>query len=321
MRKKVILISVLLILLASCFIHVRVDKTVTVKSPFLNVYSFLLQADKWEKWLPGLRQSMVTDSAKISVHKKPNEFTLQYAPIQVAVKAIGNEFNVKEHNDNKTRYYSYVLMPVPDKLNNKTYITAEKKISLLKYCFGLVVGNSFNDTHLDYLKTYMETDSLFYGFNIVKTVVPESDLIVTRKKVLNRDRFTGAAKMLATLQGYVKINGLKQMEPLIAQFIPDAKDSTEVKIGFFVDKAVKPGNGIEYNRMPKGGRLYAARFKGKFCKRGEIYNAMRDYFNDHTIQSLFLPIETYLDNKLPANDNDSVNIQLNFPAFPPANGH
>jgi effector-binding domain-containing protein len=98
------------------------------------------------------------------------------------------------------------------------------------------------------------------------------------------------------------------------------KDSVQVKVGLFINKEVKSGNGIEFTRMPKGGPLYAAKFKGEFSKRGEAYEALKQYFADHSHQMVLLPFETYLDNKLPVSDNDTINIQVNFATFPSGAG-
>jgi effector-binding domain-containing protein len=316
MNKKVLLLVLLAVIIAAFFIPVTQQKSVLIKSPFLNTYSFLANPVKWEHWIPELRKTVDADSSKILVQKGNNSFTIKGENTELAVKEQGIFFGIAEKTNNSSSNYIYSLVPVDDKFLNKTIVSVDQTLNPISFLIGKIWPSFNSDNHLSELKTFMETDSLRYGFNIVKTVVPETDLIVTRKTVLNKDRFAEAAKMLTTLQVYVKTNDLKQMQPLIAQFTPVAKDSTQIKIGFFIDKAVKPGNGIEYDRMPKGGQLYAARFSGKFYKRGEIYSAMKEYINDHAIQTLLLPIETYLDNKLPVNDSDSIHIQLNFPAFP-----
>jgi effector-binding domain-containing protein len=321
MTKKVLLLVLLAVIIAAFFIPVTQQKSVLIKSSFLYTYSFLADPVKWEHWIPELHKTLDADSGKILVQKGNNSFTIKGENTEFRVKEQGTFFGIAEKTNNGSSNYIYSLVPVDDKFLNKTIVSVDQKLNLASYLTGKIWPSFNSDNHLSDLKTFMETDSLLYGFNIVKTVVPESNLIVIRKKVLNRDRFVEAAKMLTTLQVYVKVNNLKQMQPLIAQFTPVTKDSTQVKIGFFINKKVKGGNGIEFDRMPKGGLLYAARFRGKFYKRGQIYSAMKEYFSDHTIQTLLLPIETYLDNKLPVNDSDSIYIQLNFPALPQGQVH
>jgi len=316
MKKKVLLLLLSAIIIATFFIPVTQQKSVIIKSSFLSTYSFLANPVKWEHWMPELRKIVDADSGKVLVQKGNNSFTIKGENIKLGVKEQGTVFDINEQAGNNSSNYIYSLLPVVDKFLNKTIVSVDQTVNPITYVIGKLWPSFNTDHHLSELKTFMETDSLFYGFNIFETGVPESNLIVAKQRVANNDRFTEAAKIRTTLQAYIKTNNLKQLQPLIAQFLPVGKDSTEVKIGFFIDKLVKSGDGIEYDRMPKGGLFYAARFRGKFNKRGKIYSAMREYFDDHTIHGPILPIETYLDNKLPANDSDSIRIQLNFPAFP-----
>jgi effector-binding domain-containing protein len=167
----------------------------------------------------------------------------------------------------------------------------------------------------------MEVDSLHYGFNIFATGVPASNLIVMRKEVLKTDKFKVAVEMQGNLQQYIKITQTKQVYPVIAQFLSKGKDSTQVNVGLYIDKEVPSANGIVFTRMPKGGPLYAAPFRGKFSKRGMAYEALKQYFSDRSYQTAILPFETYLDNRLPDSDDDLINIQVNFSTYPNSQNH
>jgi effector-binding domain-containing protein len=100
----------------------------------------------------------------------------------------------------------------------------------------------------------------------------------------------------------------------MAQFLPKGKDSVEVNIGLFIDKEIKPDKVFSFVSMPKGGQLYAIKYKGRFDKRYKLYAAAKQYYADHSYHTIILPFETYLNNKLPASDTDHVNIQVNFSA-------
>jgi effector-binding domain-containing protein len=320
MKKKVILLILILVIITLLFIPFYQQKTILIKSPFLNTYSLLANPAKWEKWRPDLRKAMITDSSKISIKKDTNSFFLNYENQQLGVKYKGNMFEIDETSNGKSASYRYSIIPVADKFLNKTIIIVDDKTNALNYLIGKFWAPSFSDTHIDDFKNYMETDSLHYGFTIFKTGVPDSTLIVMQKEVLERDKFTEAAKILTILKQYIKTNNIKQMQPVIAQFNQNIKDSVQVKVGLFINKEVKSGNGIQFTRMPKGGSLYAAKFKGEFSKRNDAYEALKQYFTDHSHQLVLLPFETYLNNKLPVNDNDSINIQVNFATFPSGTG-
>ncbi|MDB5007580.1 MAG: hypothetical protein JWP45_1973 [Mucilaginibacter sp.] len=313
MKQKVILSLLALAILSAFFIPVQQQETISVKSSFLNIYSLLAKPDKWQKWRSDLLKVPLADSDKISIKKDTGSFIIKYAPHELNVAYQGNSFGITENNNDKTINYSYVI--IPDTGLTRTLITVYKKINLARYLFGMFKPVSFSDTHVTDLKNFMETDSLRYGYRIFKTRVPEANLIVIRRPVLAKDRFTEAAKMLSALQIYTKTHNVRQTQPLIAQFLPKGKDSAQVNIGFFIDRETTSYNDITFMRMPKGGPLYSARFSGQFNKRQSVYDGIGQYFIDHKYQSTILPFETYLDNKLPATDTDKVNIQVNFTTY------
>ncbi len=316
MKKKVIFLSLIIVISALFFIPCTQQKTVLIKSPFLNIYSLLVNPGKWEKWLPELRKAVQADSAKISIKKDTSSFGLKYDKLEFEVTFRGTTFDVNDSFDGKTARYSYTIIPIADRFQNKTNVIVVQQTNAINYLIGRIWEPSFSATHVADLKNFMEIDSLHYGFKIIKSGVPESNLIVTGKEVLKTDKFTEAAGMLDGLRQYVKDHALKQMYPVIAQFLPKGQDSVLVKVGLFIDKEVPSGNGIVFTRMPKGGPLFTAGYKGKFSKRAAAYDGLKQFFIDHTYQTAILPFETYLDNKLPVNDDDIINIQVNFSTYP-----
>ncbi|MDB5152136.1 MAG: hypothetical protein JWR54_887 [Mucilaginibacter sp.] len=324
MKKKVILLSLLVIVIVVCFIPVTIQKTIAIKSPLLNVYEQLSNPLNWEKWRPDIKKVFIADSNKISIQKDiPTSFRIKYAGQELTVISNENLFIINDtRGDNKTVNYSYTIVPdqlqmtVLDNHPKKTLVTANKKVSLITYLIGRLRPVSFSDTHIDDFKRYMETDSLLYGCKIIRTGVPENNLIVIDNSVLAKNKFNEAAKLLSKLQQYLKThNDIKQMRPLIAQFIPKGLDSAQIKVGIFVNKKVESENEIKYNRMPKGGTFYIAGFKGRFNERQRVYKGLQKYFTNHLYQTVLLPFETYLDNKLPTSDTDEVNIEVIFPSY------
>ncbi|HVW94542.1 MAG TPA: hypothetical protein VHA56_01070 [Mucilaginibacter sp.] len=314
MKKTVIIISCLIVAVIACFIPVTKSKTIPVKSSFLNVYRLLTTPGKWVKWHPILREIPAADSSKILLKKNSAAFSVKYQDLNLDVDYKGGDIVVNEQFNGHDNNYSYTL--APDKRpDDTTFVTATKKTSLFSYLLGRIGSDSFSDTRINDLKRYMETDSLRYGCNIAKTKVPGSDLIVVKKKVLTLDKFKAAADIYSELKQFASANNVKPIQPVIAQFIPAGKDSTQVNIGLFIDKPVKGTKDIFYNHMPKGGPLYAAKFSGKFQDRGTVYAGLHQYFIDHLYQMAILPFESYLDDKLPVSDTSKVNIQIDFSTY------
>jgi len=312
-KKKIILIALLLIILASLFIPVSEQKTVSIDASIFNVYSVLLMPRNWENWRPDLKKISGNDSTKISISKSKGSFVIRYSDLELNVRSTGGIFYIDDDFGKKTSSYSYVV--VPDKDPTKTLVTVYKEISTLNYLAGKLRQVSFEETHIYDLKKFLETDSLRYGFLISKTKISDNDLVEIKKEVLTKDKFSQASRSFSALQHYVQANNAKQMQPVIAQFLPKGKDSTQVNVGMFIDKILKPGKDIMFVTMPKGGPLYSANFRGRFNQRQKVYSGVQQYFNDHHYQSIILPFETYLDNKLPVSDTSTVNIRVNFSAY------
>jgi hypothetical protein len=317
MKKKIIVLSLFVLVFAACFIPVTQQITVPVKAPFLTVFNHLSEPSNWEKWRPDLNNAFLTDSDKIVIKKDgPRLFQLKYQDHELNVRSAGYTFFIHDSWNNKTANYSYTVTPIYDKFLNKSSVTVDKKTYLFNYLLGKVSTASFEDTHIDDLKNFMETDSLRYGCKVFRIKVPDTSLIIINRGVLKKNQFSEAAKMLPVLQQYIKTHhDVKQVRPLIAQFLPKGKDSAEVRIGIFINKKVDSENGITYARMPKGGTFYFAGFKGRFDQRGKVYAGMKEYFAFHLYQLALIPFETYLDNKLPVSDTDKVNIQVVFPSY------
>jgi len=316
MAKKILLVVVVLGVSSLFFIPVTRQNTILIKSPFLNLYSFLASPKKWQQWRPDLRRYAAADSGGITIHNDSDAFTLNYRNLKLNVKHRENLFNIEEQNGEKTLSYAYSLLPVPDKMMDKTLVSSEKSTNLAKYLLGKIWPDSLKDTRLYDLKAYLETDSLRYGFNITDGRVPAGSIIELKQKVLAKNKFSAANQMFVSLGQYIKSHQIKQVQPVIAQFLPANNDSLQVNVGLFINKEITPDKPFHYVSMPKGGLLYIITYHGKFNKRYKVYKAGEQYLNDKNRNLIVLPFETYLDNKLPASDTDQVNIQVNFSSLP-----
>ena len=313
MNKQVILSIVILIIIAFFFIPVSQQKTVSIKASFLTIYPQLLVAGNWEKWRPDLKNTLLTDAGKVSLKTDSNTFTISCPGLQFDVKAGGDLFTIHENNKDKSISYSYTI--VPDKSPGKTFIVVNKSTNIVGYLAGKFAPPSFADTHIDDFKKFIETDSLYYGCNIFKTRIPGGNLVVIRKEVVSAHKFDEAAKNLKALRLYLIAKHLKQIFPVIAQFIAKGKDSTQVNVGFFVDKETTSTGDFDFERMPVTGSTLSAKFSGKFRDRQRIYDGLKQYFTVHMLQFAIIPFETYFDNKLPDSDTSKVNMQVNFGTY------
>ncbi len=312
MKIKFIVLAVLVALLSALFIPFNQQLTITVESPFLKTYTALLNPQSWENWRPDINRAFHADSDKVTVRKKNNSFSINTPDIELNIRPAGNMFYIKERNYYDNFAYNYIV--VPDKAADKTVMVINYRGSMIAYLFNKA-DKALAGAQAEKFKRFMETDSLYYGYKATKIKVPGSNLIELSRLVVAKDKFVTAKVMMAQLQTYVKAHNIKQLQPVIAQYIPKGTDSTQVNVGLFVNQEVSAGHAVVFVKMPEHGKLLAVNYKGRFSERAKVYAAMQKYFTDHAYQSAILPFETYLNNKLPDADTDQVNIQINFSTF------
>ena len=313
MKKFVLLISLMLIVGLSFLIPVEQQKTVLINSSFFNVYQQLINGNNWINWRKDFKRHN-NSSASIVVKKRSNGYELLLGSIIVDVTPVnGYSFEVKEDSANKSENYSYTIFP--DKLPNVTTFTITRKRSIWHAAIDGINGGLLAETHANDLKKYMESTALYYGYEIVRSKVIDTEIVVLRQSCPAKSKFTVAAKELATLYSYISSKGLKQTQPYIAQFISKNNDSVQVNIGLPVDKKTAAVQPLALMQMPAAGTLYIVYYQGKFNERSNAYDAVEKYFRDKQLTKLMPPFETYINNKIPKSDTSKVDIQINFPSF------
>src|ERR1700743_2551310 len=102
MKKIVILLSLLIVVIAACFIPVDIQKTIAIKAPLLNVYQQLSDPLNWEKWRPDIKRIFITDSNKVSIKKdRTISFRIKYADRGLKVITNENLFTVIDSGEKK----------------------------------------------------------------------------------------------------------------------------------------------------------------------------------------------------------------------------
>lgn len=313
MKKKIILFSLLFVFLIICFIPLTQQKTIVIKASFYNVYQQLANVSQWQKWRKDIRKVYLTDSAKISNKQDTSGLKITYADFKLTVKPVnGYSFQVNEQANNKV--FEYVYTVLPEKSATETKITIRESVNMLHYALNGFKTKLLTETHITDFKEFMENVNLYYGYDIVKTKITDTAIIVLRRMVLAKNKFSEAQKSINLLRNFAADNGLRQTQPFIAQFLPRGNDSMRLNIGIPVNKKVAVKKPIDYMEMPAG-NTYTAKFHGPFSEKTKIYTAIQRYFNDRHLQMPALPFETYLDNKLPLSDTSYINIRVNFPSY------
>lgn len=300
-----------MIVIIFAFIPFEKQSNVNIKAPFYDVCQQLLKVDNWKKWQPDIQKNAIS-TAIISVKTINSGFLIIIPQQTFTVK----HTSVNVYNVNRTIHYinyQYYYNVIPDLSNTNTTIIVNYKINAFKWLIAKLFISSNLNLVVD-LKRFMENPMLYYGFNIYEKQVPEIHLLVKSKIVLVKDRYTKMKSLVMDIQAYAQKNNLVIGKPVTAEYINRRPDSLQIVIGIPVDQKIKTTNNISYMHFPSG-KVVIGIYKGKYSDRQKIYSGMEKYIQDHALQKQVLPLEKYIDNKLPRSDTDMVNIQVYYPVL------
>lgn len=313
MKKKVIISLLVLVVLLLCFIPFRQQKTVKINTQYFITFQQLVKPENWKNWQPDLYKAWKKNPSQVHLIKHGWAFQI-LAPGMIfnIDNAEGFAFTIDKKIDGKNSIYTCIVLP--NNLNRTTLITVVKNSSLIKWLYTFLSGNR-NTSDIDYLKNYLEDARLYYGFDIRKTTVTDSNVVVIKKVVAAKNKIIEIAGIRSDLQKFIKKHRLKEVQPVIADIRKAGQDSLRIMIGIPVDKQTVSEGHVVFMHLPSHGRMLTGLFTGRYKDREKLYQAMRSYVTDHSLATPEDPYEKYLDNKIPVSDTSFVHLLVNYPIY------
>jgi len=174
-------------------------------------------------------------------------------------------------------------------------------------------GKTEND--LNELKVFLEDPRRYYGFDIRRTMVTDSNILVEKRKVLLKNKASEIAQTEQDLKAYIRQQKLKIVQPVIADIRAIGRDSLRLMIGLPINQPTVSSGKIQFMHQPTHGHILTGLYTGRYDGRQKLYLAMKTYIADHNLSSPEDAYEKYLDNKIPVSDTSFVHLQVNFPIF------
>lgn len=289
------------------FIPVTKSDSFKINAPFDNVYRELISPKNWLSWQQELKQ-VNQNQVKIDSDRAGFRITGPTITVDVQQMGLGN-FAITQTQGDKAHSFNYAL--IPDSKTNKSLVTVNDKTNLFGCLAGLII-KSHDSPPLAGLKTFMEDTRQYYGFIIRKELTEKKLIAVERNTFLSAQLFRQAGEMLIRLNDFIKKNKLEITSPLQMQYVAVTKDSTQVMMGFPVNKVLSASHGVQFMTMPQS-RILVGYFNDSYKNKEKLYNAMRQYMRDNFIHPMIQPFERFDNNKLPASDSSVVNMQLIVP--------
>ncbi|MGI4805053.1 MAG: hypothetical protein ACRYFL_09800 [Janthinobacterium lividum] len=311
MKKISFLILLLLAFLLICFIPIQQHKTLNINAQFFITMQQLLQPANWEKWQPEVKKAWQKDPVQVKISKHNTVFSIQIPGSIITFSAQGFTFYVDKNSSWHNSRYQFVMIPVLK--DGTAMLTINQKTNLWNRLLDLLSQKPEND--LDQLKAFLEDPRQYYGFDIRRTTVTDSNVVVEKRRVSIQNKALEIAGTEQDLKVYVHQQNLKIVQPIIADIRAIGKDSLRIMIGLPVDKQTVSAGKIEFMHLPSHGRMLTGLYNGKYGGRQKLYLAMKTYIADHNLSSPEDAYEKYLDNKIPVSDTSWVRLQVNFPIF------
>ena len=166
------------------------------------------------------------------------------------------------------------------------------------------------------LKPFMETPSLYYGFDIKKTSVPDTAFITSTEVVSKRDRFILLKNTYPILKRFAIKNKVRVIGYPYLNYSSVNADSMRITFMMVINKALTLYNEgkINFLAMPKNGNMLVAHYHGEYGKSSEVYTALERYVTDYNLSRVYVPFERYLGN-MPTSNQSIVDMDVFCPVY------
>lgn len=314
--KRIIIIVVLVIvgIIIICLIPVTEKNTISISATELIVSQQLNNADNWKKWDTDLKNAAENDSAKYIVINDYQQhcFSINTSQQFIQVKSrSSNHFEITIQKEGNTSLYEVMLSSGKD--FKSTVVITEKKVSVFLSILSSAKNKTNGEQFINYLKTFLETDSLYYGFSISIQPVMDSNIVIYKRQVSSAEKFSVLQQMYGTLKDYIYINHLEIMQPPILLYNSISNDSVTAVTMFAVNKTAPNNDSVRCMKMPVKGRMLVGKFRGKYKDRIQLQTAMQQYCLDKNIISIVSSYDKFTDNRVPENEDTIVEMEIHFP--------
>jgi effector-binding domain-containing protein len=302
-------------LIISYFIPIKTTKQASIKKPFFDVVTEINNATHWKKWYAPI---------KLSYQKHPNSYRCveDYKNKKFTIFIQNKQYEVTKYSPGALKIKDNAFLNTTREVrivftkSNDAIIFETRVLSLLNYIITYFKANEPYNSIINNLKPFMETPSLYYGFEIKRVKVPDTNYLTLTQTVLLKNRYIAADSMYSRLKKYaIKNKLLAEFKPYWVQ-TAGQKDSVMVTALLVINKPLELyGSDISFFSMPSVGNILVAHYKGAYGKSKSVYDALQQYVNDNALSAVFTPFERYLNKRIPQNDNTMVDMEVFYPIY------
>jgi effector-binding domain-containing protein len=295
------------------FVTKTYEKEITVPFTMQKTGEQLNQLDKIVKWHVPFS---FNDSLKINKGLKKLK-TTSINGLTITVVTSSTISSILEIQKDKQKKH-FLFSATPDTGNlTSCKVKLIYKTSLLNKLLdkGGLIKNEL--ASLENLKTYMEDTRLFYGYEIKQSTVADTSFLFKSAIVPLTEKRAATKKLFEELIANANARNGEYNGTRIFYSTPYGPDKIMLFASIGVSKEIitKPGEAMQYKRMPFGKNLLEAAFQGPYKNVGSVYEALEAFKADHSFTSMAIPYQKFLSDGYDFADDQVVQMKVYYPIF------
>jgi effector-binding domain-containing protein len=318
MKKKYLYLLLTLLLIAAaiiytCFVSKTYEKEVTVPYTMQKTGEQLNQLNNIVKWhIP----FSFNDSLK--THKGLKKLkTTSLNDLNITVFTSSTISSVLEmQKGNKKNQFLFSAVPDTGNLTScKVKLIYKTTLWNKLLDGGGLIKNA--EASLENLKNYMEDTRLFYGYEIKQSTVADTSFLFKSLIVPLAEKRTVTKQLFDELIAYAKAKNGEYNGIRIFYSTPYGSDKIMLfaSIGVSNEIITKPGEAMQYKRMPLGKNLLEATYQGPYKDVVSVYDALEAFKSDHSLTSMAIPYQKFLSDGYDFADDQIVQMKIYYPIF------
>lgn len=316
LTKQIVIRTLLTILLAAgaffiTFIPQIYEKEVTVPYTMLKTGEQLSSTANVVKWyLPFAHDEM---TKKNPIGKK--EIRPSYHMVKVTDVTSISAVLVASWKKKQKQFHFTAISDSGDMSSSKIKLTYKSTLLNKWIDKGKLISNA--QKSLENLKAYMEDTRQFYGYQIEQTTVTDTSFIFISATVPLTEKRAVTKKLFEQLITYSKQKNAGYTGTRIFYTVPYGKDQIMLFASIGVSSRVetKPGEQIQYKRMPWGKNLLMASYQGQYKDISKVFTALEKFKSDHNLSSMAIPYQKFLSDGYDFADDQIVQMKVYYPIF------
>ncbi|MBM3417002.1 MAG: hypothetical protein FJY20_11305 [Bacteroidetes bacterium] len=291
------------------FFPVAVSKKVEVPYSMFRCGEQLNNPEAWKRWyFPFTGEETITTS------KDKNK--IQTRDYSLAVSAITMYSAVLEAGyKKKKKFFSFAALTDTSDVTVSD-ITLSYSTTLFRKWFAKTKLEKNAEKSLENLKDYMTDTRRFYGFEIQRVTVEDTAFLFMRKVVPLTERREATRKIYEKLIAYAENKKAGYNGTRIYYTLKSGNEITIfASIGVTNPGQTKPGEEVQYKRMPYGKNLLVTIYQGPFSGSEKAFKALEAFKKDHNLSSMAIPFQKFMSDGYDFADDQAVQLKVYYPVF------